>query len=519
MDMQMKPIAAGLASLGRGGDSTLVHMTPREVAGLQALAMKHGGSLTINPQTGLPEAGFLSKILPMVAGLALAPMTAGTSLSFLGTPLGAGLLTGGLTALTSGSLKKGLMAGLGAFGGAGLGAGLAETGAAASAEAAREAAMQEALRVPSIDQLRTQLTVPPTVENLPAYTPSGYTPPYMPTGGEFGTSGYVPPNMPAGGEFAGLENVTPSAQPPVSQVTSPGYTPTDAELRAYRAQLIDQSANVPVKDYPMTQLEKMGKGLGYFTEQPVDAFSKFIGTPEDKKAGTPATGLGGGMKAGMYGLAAAAPIISGALDNRADAQRAAYNRAFAERQQQQQGGGYTPPPPMGFAPAAYYNPQTGIFGRQPMFYAQGGTVPQLDQRYPQSDITRAMYASSPQAPQSAEVLDGYGPKMNPFTGQVKLARGGLADLHEYAAGGKLLSGPGDGMSDDIPAVIKGPKPQRAALADGEFVVPADVVSHLGNGSTQAGAKRLYAMMDKVRMARVGTKKQGKQINADRFVPA
>jgi hypothetical protein len=75
------------------------------------------------------------------------------------------------------------------------------------------------------------------------------------------------------------------------------------------------------------------------------------------------------------------------------------------------------------------------------------------------------------------------------------------------------------MSDDIPAVIKGPKPQRAALADGEFVVPADVVSHLGNGSTDAGAKRLYAMLDKVRHARTGNKKQGRQINAERFLPA
>jgi hypothetical protein len=68
-------------------------------------------------------------------------------------------------------------------------------------------------------------------------------------------------------------------------------------------------------------------------------------------------------------------------------------------------------------------------------------------------------------------------------------------------------------------VIKGDKPQRAALAQGEFVVPADVVSHLGNGSTDAGAKRLYAMMDKVRHARTGNKKQGRQINPDRFMPA
>jgi hypothetical protein len=99
------------------------------------------------------------------------------------------------------------------------------------------------------------------------------------------------------------------------------------------------------------------------------------------------------------------------------------------------------------------------------------------------------------------------------------AQGGLMGLNTYAAGGKLLQGPGDGMSDSIPAVIGGAKPQRAALAQGEFVIPADVVSHLGNGSTDAGAKRLYGMMDKIRKARTGTKKQGRQINPDQFMPA
>jgi len=81
----------------------------------------------------------------------------------------------------------------------------------------------------------------------------------------------------------------------------------------------------------------------------------------------------------------------------------------------------------------------------------------------------------------------------------------------------MLKGPGDGMSDNIPAVIG--KKQPARLADGEFVVPADVVSHLGNGSTDAGAKQLYAMMDKIRAARTGTKKQGKQINPRKYMPA
>jgi hypothetical protein len=96
------------------------------------------------------------------------------------------------------------------------------------------------------------------------------------------------------------------------------------------------------------------------------------------------------------------------------------------------------------------------------------------------------------------------------------AQGGMP---EYKAGGKLLDGPGDGMSDSIPAVIRGKGVQRAALADGEFVIPADVVSHLGNGSTKAGAKKLYAMMDRIRQARTGKTRQAPEVKADKYMPA
>jgi hypothetical protein len=96
------------------------------------------------------------------------------------------------------------------------------------------------------------------------------------------------------------------------------------------------------------------------------------------------------------------------------------------------------------------------------------------------------------------------------------ARGGMPN--EYQAGGKLLDGPGDGMSDDIPAVIRGKGVQRAALADGEFVIPADVVSHLGNGSTKAGAKKLYEMMARVRQARTGKTKQAPAVKTGRLLP-
>ena len=85
------------------------------------------------------------------------------------------------------------------------------------------------------------------------------------------------------------------------------------------------------------------------------------------------------------------------------------------------------------------------------------------------------------------------------------------------ADGGYLDGQGDGMSDSIPATIEGQQPAR--LADGEFIVPADVVSHIGNGSSKAGSKRLYSMLDRVRKARTGTKKQGKQIKPEKYMPA
>jgi hypothetical protein len=109
--------------------------------------------------------------------------------------------------------------------------------------------------------------------------------------------------------------------------------------------------------------------------------------------------------------------------------------------------------------------------------------------------------------------------LNPMLG-VFDARNANREFGEPMGGykkGGYLNGPGDGMSDDIPATIEGKQPAR--LADGEFVVPADVVSHLGNGSTKAGAQRLYSMMDKVRKARTGTTKQGKQIKPEKYMPA
>jgi hypothetical protein len=100
------------------------------------------------------------------------------------------------------------------------------------------------------------------------------------------------------------------------------------------------------------------------------------------------------------------------------------------------------------------------------------------------------------------------------------AAGGGYNLGDYSDGGRLLRGPGDGVSDSIPATIG--KKQPARLADGEFVVPARIVSELGNGSTEAGARKLYAMMNRIQSARgktVGKGKVAKNSRAERHLPA
>jgi hypothetical protein len=113
---------------------------------------------------------------------------------------------------------------------------------------------------------------------------------------------------------------------------------------------------------------------------------------------------------------------------------------------------------------------------------------------------------------------GFGMASGGMTGY---AVGGLGTLGGYSDGGRLLRGPGDGVSDSIPATI-GRKQQPARLADGEFVVPARIVSELGNGSTEAGAKKLYAMMDRVQRARgktTGKNKVAANSRADKYLPA
>jgi hypothetical protein len=140
-------------------------------------------------------------------------------------------------------------------------------------------------------------------------------------------------------------------------------------------------------------------------------------------------------------------------------------------------------------------------------YQAGGPVERMSQMntalnpqgglYPQGMIDKTQYATPTQRPTSMEVLQAGPQRMFADGGNVQ-----GYNLGGYSDGGRLLKGPGDGVSDDIPAVIGDKQPAR--LADGEFVIPARIVSELGNGSTDAGAKRLYAMMDRIQAGRKKT---------------
>ena len=157
--MSLAVLADHMASKGRGPDSMLIHMSPREVQGLQALAENHGGSLTINPETGLPEAGFLDKLLPTIIGAGISFFSGGTI-----DPMTAAAMVGGVETARTGDLGRGISAGLGAYGGASLTAGMTtagstamagEAGALAGADAAAYGASQ-GFSPEAIDVLKRQ---------------------------------------------------------------------------------------------------------------------------------------------------------------------------------------------------------------------------------------------------------------------------------------------------------------------------------------------------------------------------
>jgi hypothetical protein len=467
----------------------LVHMAPKEVAGLQALAMAHGGSLTVNPQTGLPEAGFLKNLLPTLIGAGLMFATGGTGAALipgLSNAATIGLGVGGLQALRTGSLRKGLMAGLGAYGGAGmmgsvLGAGAAGASGAAAAEAAGAGAAEAAAQMtPAMSGVAAPGGVPidlalPQGAALPPQYVQNVVDPFAGFPASPATTAVAAPVTPAtvmnSPVYSPLTGVRTVPYEQMKAVLAPGPTGVDNFIRQSAA---DYGSNVigtaqgPAFSQATQQAaaNPLSTGIKAIIEKPSTLFTK-----DNAK----------------YGAAALAPMMFQEPE-KADVPRDTEQFRYAYDP-----GRAMPPTRMGdVGEYTYYRPSYTRLA------ADGGLMDLPVERM--SDRNDAM--------------------MGMANGGQMYAAGGLSHLGDYSDGGRLLRGPGDGVSDNIPATIANKRPAR--LADGEFVVPARIVSELGNGSTEAGARKLYAMMDRVQKNRNKTVGKGRvavDSRSEKLLPA
>jgi hypothetical protein len=467
------PMAQQLQSFGRGDDSMLVHMTPGEVNSLQGLAMATGGSLTINPNTGLPEAGWLGKLLPTIIGAALAA-------TGVGAPLAAGIVAAGSVAKT-GSLKKGLMAGLQAFGGAGM-AGMAGLGGSISHNAA--------------GLLGNKAGVFGANMGLGAAVPQGVA------SGIANTAPTLSTTAPSAATTGGVQTVTGAVVDPTLSINALG----------------------PINPGAATAVQGGGAqftgGLGSRFGQAVRA-----GLP----AGTP------GIISKAAPMLAASGVLSGVS------------------------GAMTPSMgsmgPTGMMDNSYQGPYTAQ-SRKPVFSGttedilagDGGQQKYFDVDMPEVyNMQGQIVQPGSSTARGTPILQNYllptnkkTPKGSPMYGQrfvpymtgpeeegyadggeIELADGafvldartvseigngssnaGLEALRRI--GGRPIKGPGDGVSDSIPARIGRDQPAR--VARDEAIIPAEAVRKIGKGNQKRGADKLYALMDKAHKARKKAKR-------------
>ena len=581
----MNQTAQGLAALGRGPDTQLVHMAPGEVRSLQQLAMAHGGSLTINPQTGLPEAGFLSSILPMIIGAGLTAATGGAAaplIAGLSNAATIGLGVGGFQALRTGSLSKGLMAGLGAYGGAGLAGGLMGAGGANMAAAGGvNAANLAGPAVPPIEAFNPSNVTASAGQKMFAGIEG--------LGSEAGRNtfmsqiGGTKPLMQAGlAAAAPMMLETTTKQPEIK---------TDKDMGQRYQFNAGAQTPTPTPDVPGYENQgiNFGKEQRYFNPvyTPIDdiaakkQYNFASGGPVEDMSNANAIGMNtgypqSGIRTGAYATPDQQPISRDMLPYPGQPQFAdggevgGYTYDPVTQMYVKKGGeGATMISPVGGISGASGSSGSGIPSGPPPTTTPEEFAAQSERNQKVNDfLTNISAVLSPGATLARSLLDtplaggianAFGGRQDPSLATVEnmgtyavdsgsdgiggegigggdisgqsegtpaiargglLARGGISHLGDYSDGGRLLRGPGDGISDSIPAMIG--KKQPARLADGEFVVPARIVSELGNGSTEAGARKLYAMMDRVQKARKKTVGKGKvaaNSRSSKYLPA
>ena len=541
--MSLVLAAKHLESHGRHGDSHLVHMSTGELKALQSLAHQHGGSLTINPKTGLPEAGFLSSILPTVAGIGLSAISGGT--------LSPWLIAGGIglaTAALTGDLGQGLMAGLGAWSGAGLGADITKM---AGVDAVKDASLGGIGAENVASNAVANTNIGSTLMGGPSQV--------VDTTGGLANLGKV------GTQAAGP--VMPGAINPTGTISAQDvYQANNASQANQIANKLQQNISNPASW--QQNLNSFGDKTSRLFTDP-NARSELWNMPGAKSNifGSAMPFITGALGAfgqptveakkeeeNPFGFKKLSPDFKGTFGIRPDpyykAQYTDYTKnPYIPKMLTSAGGGLQtahyankglvnyglgllnqeqkPAPITSTDPGAAYSPAYNALGISPyekdtegmssdkmaqsilkQAKALGKMASRASVMMPDPAKTAiASIQSDGQTPSAKEgVLQGY-------------ALGGLSlgNLGGYSDGGRLLKGPGDGVSDSIPASIGHKQPAR--LAEGEFVIPARIVSELGNGSTDAGAKRLYAMMDRIKAKRRKTKNIAADTKTYNYLPA
>jgi hypothetical protein len=424
--------AQDLASRGRGGDTMLVHMAPHEVAGLNAIARMQGTELTINPETGMPEALKLGKLFKTLAPFI--PFIPGVG-QFLAPAFGA-LGMGGFSPLLQKAITSGVVGGFtGPKGGFDLQRGL-----------------MQGITAYGLGSLQQNLGGPSTPGGPPTSTGTGSLS-ESPAGV---TSASVP--------IQGTEKEFLAARPEFDRAT---FDALRSDVMAHP----DFSGNIPA---------------------PLSIKSP-ITTPGDITAASKA----------------------------AEATRAGFPLSDIER-----GGTSNLGAPFEYEPVSPKNAATTASGmKTPTALLTTGLG--LSSTADYDKLTSAGIAVKREKEEEDELYRrlferSLGAVPVRSGGLMKLAGGGMTYMEAGGTTGPTgaprdVVGTGDGMSDSVPADIEGV--QEARLADGEFVIPADVVADIGNGSSDAGSKKLYDMMDRVRMARHDTTKQPPEIKAERLMPA
>lgn len=500
--MDYKQSAKKLAQQGRYGDTMLMHVNPKEVAGLNYLGKKYGTGVTINPKTGLPEAFNFMRFLPMIAGAALAPYTGGAT---------AGLIVGGVETARTGSLLKGAQAGFGAFGGANLATSIGQMGA------------EQAVAQTTAEELAKSTAVPmaaPTGADVLAAQQPGQLETFL--------------SQQAGGAQFVDPSVTGTALTPEQIASNQAYI--DAGNRYAQAATQAQASAPPgygTADFRPTYGD-IGRGFERLgTTEGVKSFGADLMSDPMQTAKTV-----GGIYASM--AEEPEPYQKEPIDYSKYPQSEPYKRQYR-----------TNPDPRRDREFTYYDRNAlyvnkGGISRFNIGGLAGGYTDYMRQLQQMVNLRGKGYGANPDLPTQAgtpmqEMSTGNKPremdKMRAYKagGSVPMLEDGGFVLRASTVNGvgngsseagmkylqaKLgavpIRGKGDGTKDQIATSIEGRR--KALLSNEEAYIPRSVVAQLGNGDVNKGAKKLDEFMKRVDKARTGKAKPPKTINPDKLTP-